>query len=130
MKPNKTWTVMVIVAAAAVAAGSLLAQPGTIQSTQDEIALRAAMEKETVQGDLKGAIEQFKKIAQSKNRSIAARALVRMAECYEKLGNVESRKIYEHVVKDFADQKEAVAVARARLGLESRAGESRMSFRQ
>ena len=40
---------------------------------------------------------------------------MRMAECYQKLGDAESRKIYEQVVKDYADQKEAVTLARARL---------------
>src|SRR5581483_8297647 len=71
-----------------------------------EAALKAAMDKEVVEGDLKGAIEQYKKIAQSKDRAIAARALVRMAECYQKLGDAESRRIYELLVNKYADQKE------------------------
>ena len=37
------------------------------------------------------------------------------AECYTKLGDAESRKIYERVVKDYSNQKQAVAVAQARL---------------
>jgi Tol biopolymer transport system component len=130
MKPNKTWTVKVIVVVAALAAGSLLAQTGTTQSTKDEIALRAAIEKETVQGDLKGAIELLTKIAQSKDRAIAARALMRLAECHEKLGDQESRKIYERVVRDFADQKDAVAQAQARLGAEKGGHDSGIPFRQ
>lgn len=96
----------------------LAARSAVIAQVQDkaEAALKAAMDKEVVQGDLKGAIEQYKKIAGSNNRSVAAKALIRMAECYQKLGDAESRKIYEQVVKDYADQKEAVAFARARLG--------------
>jgi hypothetical protein len=43
-------------------------------------------------------------------------ALVHMAECYQKMGDAESRKIFEQVVKEYADQKEAVTLARARLG--------------
>jgi tetratricopeptide (TPR) repeat protein len=80
-----------------------------------EVALRAAMEKETVEGDVKAAIEQYKKLAQNGNKSVAARALVRLGECYEKQGNAEARKTYEQVLSKFGDQKEAVAQARARL---------------
>jgi Tol biopolymer transport system component len=80
-----------------------------------DAALKAVMDKEMVEGDLKGAIEQYKKIAESKDRALAAKALIRMADCYQKLGNTESRKIYEQVVKDYADQKEAATMARARL---------------
>jgi Tol biopolymer transport system component len=102
----------------ALATMLLTARSAVIAQVQSnaEAALKAAMDKEVVQGDLKGAIEQYKKIAESKDRSLAAKALIRMAECYQKLGDAESRKIYEQVVKDYADQKEAVAFARARLG--------------
>lgn len=46
-------------------------------------------------------------------------ALVRMADCYQKMGDAKARGIYEQVVKDYADQKDAVALARARLGAET-----------
>jgi Tol biopolymer transport system component len=75
------------------------------------------METETVKGDLKGAIEQYRRIAsQTRDRAIAATALVRMAECYQKLGDSQARSIYERVARDYSDQKDAVAIARARLG--------------
>jgi WD40 repeat protein len=51
-----------------------------------------------------------------KDRSLAAKALVRIGQCYEKLGDAESRKIYERVVREYADQKEATAAERAALG--------------
>jgi len=87
----------------------------TPQSMKDEVALRAAMETETVSGDLKGAIEQYKKIAESKDRSIAGRALVRLAESYRKLGDAEAQKIYRTIVQQYSDQKDAVAIADSRL---------------
>ena len=87
----------------------------TAQARPD-VALRAAMETETVKGDLKGAIEQYKTIAQSADRATAATALIRMADCYLKLGDAQARTIYERLVREFADQKEAVSIARARLG--------------
>jgi Tol biopolymer transport system component len=86
------------------------------QANSAEAKLRAAMDKETVDGDLKGAIELYNKIAQGKDRATAARALIRMANAYEKLGDAESRRVYQSIVRDFPDQKEAVAYAQTRLG--------------
>jgi Tol biopolymer transport system component len=80
-----------------------------------EVALQAAIKKETIDGDLKGAIEQYQKIAQSTNRAVAAKALLRMGQCYEKLGNTEARSAYERLVREFGDQAEIVAQARVRL---------------
>jgi len=87
--------------------------------TKAQAAFKAAMDKETVEGDLKGAIEQYKKLAQSSDRALAARALIQMAGCYQKLGDAEARKIYEQIVRDYGDQREAVTIARARLGAAS-----------
>ena len=77
--------------------------------------LQAAINKETVEGDLKSAIEMYRKVAQSGNRAMAAQALVRMGQCYEKLGDAEARKAYERVVANYADQRDVVAEARMRL---------------
>jgi Tol biopolymer transport system component len=87
-----------------------------VKDSRADLALQAAIKKETVDGDLKGAIEGYKKLAQDKDRQVAAKALVRMGECYEKLGDSEARTAYERVVREFGDQKEAVEIARARLG--------------
>ncbi|MBI4909429.1 MAG: hypothetical protein HY820_37770 [Acidobacteria bacterium] len=81
-----------------------------------DVALRAAIELETVKGDLRGAIKRYASLAEGKDRAVAARALLRMAQCHEKLGNSEARKIYQRIVKDFGDQAELVAQARAKLG--------------
>ena len=42
-------------------------------------------------------------------------ALVRMAEAYQKMGDAESQRIFERVVRDYADQNDAVVLARAGL---------------
>ena len=102
---NAVWTLGVLLV---VTAGGLAQQ-------HPEVALRAAMELETVRGDLRAAIEEYKQIAQGSDRALAAKALIRMAGCYQKLGDAESRAIYEQVVRDYADQNDAVTVARARL---------------
>ena len=88
---------------------------GVLAQQHPEVALRAAMELETVKGDLRAAIEGYRQIAQGSDRALAAKALIRMAGCYQKLGNAESRTIYEQVVRDYADQNDAVTVAGARL---------------
>ena len=81
--------------------------------------MEGARKKEVIDGDLKGAIQQYKTVAEKykTDRPVAADALVRMAECYQKLGDVGAQhKIYERIVREFSDQKEPVTLARARLG--------------
>ena len=83
-----------------------------------DVQFKAAERKEQVDGDLKGAIEQYRQIvAQSgANRTIAAKSLLRMAECYRKQGDVEARKIYERLLREYPDQRETATLAQARLG--------------
>ncbi len=87
---------------------------------QVELALKAAIKTETVDGDLRGAIEQYKKIIAlpAAGRATVATALLRMGHCYEKLGAAdtqEARKAYEQVVKDYADQVAVASEARSKL---------------
>src|SRR5690348_7195450 len=88
----------------------------TADDKKASVLLQAALTRETIQGDLERAIELYKSAVKEAgtNRALAAQALVRMADCYQKLGDSESRKIYEQIVRDYADQKEAVATARVR----------------
>ncbi len=74
---------------------------------------------------MKGAIEQYDRLAESGNRTVAAQALVRLGHCYEKLGEAQvkqARAAYARVVRDYADQAEIVAQARARLAALGGAG--------
>jgi Tol biopolymer transport system component len=100
--------------AAALTFGSTAA---TQKPGQAEALLQKAAQKETVDGDLKAAIDLYKQAlaAAGNNRAVAAKALVQMGECYEKQGNVEAQKAYQHVITSYADQAEAVARASARL---------------
>lgn len=86
---------------------------------------KAAMNTELVEGNLRAAIEQYRKVAESAPRPLAAQALLRMAESYQKLGDVEAHKIYERLTRDYADQREAVAIARTRLRRDSTTASSR-----
>ena len=79
--------------------------------------LEGARHKEVMGGDLKGAIAEYRKIAErfAKQPEIAAQALVKMGACQEKLGEAESRRSYERVVKEYAGAGAFVVQARARL---------------
>jgi TPR repeat protein len=81
-----------------------------------EVQMKAAQHKAEVEGDLKGAIDLYRRISQSGDRALAATALVRMAECYQKLGDEQAHRIFEQVVREYGDQKDAVEIARAHLG--------------
>jgi Tol biopolymer transport system component len=91
----------------------------TADDKKASVLLQAAQARETIQGDLKGAIELYKNAVKEAgaSRALAATGLIRMAECYQKLGDTESRKIYEQVVRDYGDQKDAVTTARARMAV-------------
>jgi Tol biopolymer transport system component len=82
-----------------------------------ESMLGAAIHQEEVEGDLKAAIAAYQKVlaAPGVSRKTAAETLLRIGHCYEALGNAESRKAYERVVREYAEQKDAVASARTRL---------------
>jgi Tol biopolymer transport system component len=100
---------------AAVAVLSMVALPAA--DVKAEVELRAAVEQETVKGDLKGAIERYKRIiaAYPQNRSVTARALLHIGSSYEKLGQADAQKAYERLVREYSDQKEVAAQAQTRL---------------
>jgi Tol biopolymer transport system component len=106
----------IVIAIAAVLAFGLHVRAQA--AVQAERLLAAAQHKATVDGDLKGAIEEYRKVfdAAKTNRSLAAEALLAMAECYQKLGDSEAQTIYQRVVREFSDQQEWSTIARARLG--------------
>jgi len=88
------------------------------ESNEAERQLKAVMNAELVNGDLRTAIKQYGEIAAKykNDRAVAAMALVRMAEAYQKMGDTDAKKVYERVMREYGDQKEAVSLARARLG--------------
>jgi len=74
-----------------------------------------AIDLMATRGDYAAAIRQFEQIAKGKDRSLAARSLLYIGLCYEKLGKEDARRIYQRLVREFPDQREALAEARARL---------------
>ena len=71
----------------------LLATPFAIgqKEEQAEVLMQAAHQKQLVEGQLEEAIQIYKRIVQEHpgNRVVAAKALLEMGQCYEKLGNTE-----------------------------------------
>jgi Tol biopolymer transport system component len=107
------WCLAVAVLAGLLTASFAIAQ----KDDQAEVLIQAAHQKQLVEGQLEQAIQLYKRIVQEHagNRTVAAKALLEMGQCYEKLGNTEARKAYERLVRDYGDQNEAAAQARSRL---------------
>src|SRR5712691_305533 len=77
--------------------------------------LQAAQAKEAIEGDLKGAIALYQQAADEAgaNRALAARALLGSGQAYQKLGGAQADAIFARIVRDFTDQRNVVAAARA-----------------
>ena len=103
--------------------GSLASGQRTASPDAD-VQFKAAQQKEIVEGDLKGAIDQYLVVVAhaGTNRALAAQALLRVAECYRKQGDAQARSTYERIVRDYPDQKDVLLVARQRLGPSERKG--------
>ncbi len=94
----------------------LLIVPVKAQNLEAE--LQRAAQQEMVTGNLKTAIAAYQAIVSraGNNHGVAAQALLRMADAYRKLGDAESRRVYERLIREYPDQKSAVEIARSRLG--------------
>ena len=87
------------------------------RNNSPEALMQRAIQKEMVDGDLKAALDLYKRVADTRGvaPARAADALIGMGRAYESLGNGEAQKVYERVIKDYAGQVAAVATAQARL---------------
>ena len=94
----------------------LLAASLSASPVESEQRLEAAIQREIVLGDLKGAMEQYQMvIREQESKPAVSRALYRYARCLEKLERrTEAHDVYAQLTKDYGDEPEA-ALARARL---------------
>ena len=116
------------VAALVVASALLVAAE---QSQSPETMFEAARKLEVIDGDFRGAIKLYEAVVGSNaDRSAKARALLRMGECYQKLGDQQATRVFERIVREFGDQKEAAQAASARLGGSRADAASGMTTRQ
>ncbi len=76
-----------------------------------------ALVLERTEGKLTEAIKAYQRVVGKYpgERKLAAKALMQMALCQERLGQVEARKTYERLVRDYSDQTEQVQAAQGRL---------------
>ena len=114
MTLRRTGILLVLIAALASA---VLAQGTGSTTAQSDKQFQAALQKEMVAGDLKGAIEEYRKIVgatECRSRSRRAGAPADGGVLPE-AGSAEAQKIYEKIISEFAAQKDAVSQARGRL---------------
>jgi Tol biopolymer transport system component len=113
MKKSTYLAVIALALAVVLTSPDMAAQ----KSQSADVLLGAALHQEEVEGNLEAAIETYKKLLAEypDNRPVAARALLQMGHCYEKLGKSGARMAYERLLRDYADQNEAAAQARTRL---------------
>jgi len=99
------------------AAGLLVLQIATPAAQSGYDLFQKALATERADGNLQQAIKLYERVARefASDRALAARALVRMADCYTKLGNAQARAIYERVTREYPEQTAAVQEARTRL---------------
>lgn len=111
----------------------LLYSPALAQTGHD--LFQQALVKEQADGDLRGAIDLYERIARdfANDAALAARALIQMGQCYERLGSQEARNAYQQVLERYPNEAESAAQARARLAALNRpppTGEGRLQVRR
>jgi Tol biopolymer transport system component len=123
MRGRRTSRVRLIALSLVASALGLTAVAQKSQQSPD-VLFESAKQKELVDGKLEEAIRIYQRVVQEhgSNRALAAAALLRIGQCYERLGQVEARQAYERLLRDFGDQAQSVAEARARLSALSERG--------
>jgi len=93
-----------------------LGNGAVIQQTAGEL-FEKALYVEEGQGDLQKAIGLYQDIVKRfpESREVAAKALLHIGMCHEKLGSQEALKAYQRLIADYPGQKEEVALAKERL---------------
>ena len=99
----------------ALLVGAVLGGQPSAQSLATE--LQRAIQRQTATGNLQQAIQDYKRIADQARTDhvVAAKALLQLAAAYGALGDAQARAVYERLMRDFPDQKDAVTIAVARL---------------
>jgi len=101
---------------AALAAVLALALTGTAQQSAEDL-FKAGLYQEEVGGDLQKALGIYRDILNRfpTSHEAAAKALLHIGLCHEKLGSQEALKAYQRLITDYPGQKVEVALAKERL---------------
>ncbi len=99
-----------------MALGLILGNYQAFAQTAEEL-LSKGIQLEEVKGELEKAIEVYQTIVDkfSDNRPIAAKALLHIGLCYEKLGLKQAKKAFQDVINKYPEQKNEVALAKERV---------------
>ena len=77
-----------------------------------------ALAKERGEGNLEEAISLYQKVvAEASDKSLAAKAQLRIGICYEKLGRKEAQKAFQKVIDNYPMQADTVKVAKEKLSI-------------
>ena len=92
------------------------ARAAALQQTAGEL-YEKALYVEEGQGDLQKAIGLYQDIVKKfpESREVAAKALLHIGMCYEKLGKSEALNAYSRLLLDYGDQTQQAKEARSRL---------------
>ena len=128
-------TLLMLIGALVIGAGSITFAVGGRQAASPEALLGQAQHQQDVEGNLNAAIATYKQVISHPraSRALVARALLLMGACYEQLGNADARRTYERVVKEFSDLGDMASAAKARLAdlnAGARAPSSEMAMRR
>jgi Tol biopolymer transport system component len=87
------------------------------------VLFQSGLYQEEVKGDLDAAIKVYERIIINfpKNRPVAAKALLHIGLCYEKLGVNEAINAYQKVVELYPEQQAEFAIAKERIAELSKA---------
>jgi len=123
MKKTKAILILALVASLGILVSGKAA---VSQQTAGEL-FEKALYVEEGQGDLQKAVGIYQDIVKRfpESREIAAKALLHIGLCHEKLGSQEALKAYQRLIADYPGQKEEVARAKERLALLVKAIEPR-----
>ena len=90
---------------------------GAQKATAADALLQRAIQKEMVEGDLKAAIDLYKKVTETRGASAdtKARAWLNIGRCYERMADANARSAYERVVTEYRGQTALVSDAQFRL---------------
>jgi Tol biopolymer transport system component len=113
-------TRLVLIAALLILGPSLSGQSGTDL-------FQKGLAKERAEGQLEAAIQLYEQIVRefAADRPLAAKALLQIGRCYERLGKDGAQKAYDRLVRDYGDQRTVADEARARLAQLSRTSSPR-----
>jgi Tol biopolymer transport system component len=118
-------TALLIIAVAVTATHTgLMQQPAARASESPDVALKTALNRALVDGNPADAIQQYQDIAaryRTTAPAVAAQALIAAAETYQKLGSPQAPRVYEQIIREYPEQRDAVSTARMRVGASSAA---------